>query len=124
MSSRYSWLAEEAADDLGGGAVLVHGGHEVGEAVAEVLHFSVQGLDVAACLLEHLRRRSLAAAATAAAAAASSREQGLELGDELVDLLLRHGAARPPARHRRRTPELEEMQLPTQRWSSMERMCV
>jgi len=52
-------LAEEAADDLGAGAVLVHGGHEVGEAVAQVVHLPVQALDVAARLLEQLRRRRL-----------------------------------------------------------------
>ena len=52
-------LAEEAADDLGGGAVVVHGGHEVGEAVAQVVHLPVQALDVAARLLEQLRRRRL-----------------------------------------------------------------
>lgn len=52
-------LAEKAADDLGAGAVVVHGGHEVGEPVAQVVHFPVQALDVAARLLEQLRRRRL-----------------------------------------------------------------
>jgi hypothetical protein len=52
-------LAEQATDDLGAGAVVVHGGHEVGEAVAEVVHLPVQALDVAARLLEQLRRRRL-----------------------------------------------------------------
>lgn len=85
-------LAEKAADDLGAGAVVVHGGHEVGEPVAQVVHFPVQALDVAARLLEQLRRRRLAAAA----AARAGREQRLELGDELVDLLLGDGATRRP----------------------------
>jgi hypothetical protein len=52
-------LAEQATDDLGAGAVVVHGGQEVGEAVAEVVHLPVQALDVAARLLEQLRGRRL-----------------------------------------------------------------
>lgn len=52
-------LAEEAADDVGAGAVVVHGGHEVGQAVAQIVHLPVQALDVAASLLEQLRRRRL-----------------------------------------------------------------
>jgi hypothetical protein len=52
-------LAEEAADDLGAGAVVVHAGHEVRQAVAQIVHLPVQALDVAAGLLEQLRRRRL-----------------------------------------------------------------
>ena len=52
-------LAEEAADDLGAWAVVIHAGHEVGEPVAEVVHLPVQALDVAARLLQQLRRRRL-----------------------------------------------------------------
>lgn len=51
----------------------------------------MQALDVAASLLQQLRRRRLAGAA-----AASVGEQRLELGDELVDLLLGDGATRRP----------------------------
>lgn len=88
--------AEDAADDLCSGAIVVHGRHEVRQPVAEVVHLPVEALDVAARLLEQLRRRRLAGAA-----AARVGEQRLELGDELVDLLVGDGAARrPSARHR------------------------
>jgi len=51
--------AKDAADDLRAGAVAVHGGHEVREPVAQVVHLPVEALDVAAGLLEQLRRRRL-----------------------------------------------------------------
>jgi hypothetical protein len=134
--------AEDAADDLRARAVAVHGGHEVREPVAQVVHLPVEALDVAAGLLEQLRRRRLHYTSTpsalldalfkqgkkrkaraandaknasrrvgsqlaatthlAGAAAAGAGEQGLELGDELVDLVLGDVATRrPPARHPR-----------------------
>jgi hypothetical protein len=48
--------AEDAADDLRAGAVVVHGGHEVRQPVAEVVHLPVEALDVVASLLQQLRR--------------------------------------------------------------------
>jgi hypothetical protein len=53
---RRSSGAENAANDLRAGAVLVHGGHEVGQPVAEVVHLLVEALDVAASLLQQFRR--------------------------------------------------------------------
>jgi hypothetical protein len=50
---------EEAPDDLGLGAVVVHGRHEPRQPFREVVHLPVQALDVGARLLEKLRRRRL-----------------------------------------------------------------
>jgi hypothetical protein len=51
--------AEEVADDLGLGAVVVHAVHEVGEPVAQVVHLLLQALYVVARLFQQLRRRRL-----------------------------------------------------------------
>jgi hypothetical protein len=50
---------EEAPDDLGLGAVVVHGLHEPRQPLREVVHLPVQALDVGARLLQKLRRRRL-----------------------------------------------------------------
>ena len=44
-------LTEEIADDLGLGAIVFHGGHERRQLLAEVLHLSLQALNVVARLL-------------------------------------------------------------------------
>ncbi|RWW81222.1 hypothetical protein BHE74_00010406 [Ensete ventricosum] len=79
-------------DDLGLGAVVVHGRHERGEAAAQVVHLPVEASYVVA-----LENVSVVPAYPAAASPAGLRKEGLQLGDELIDLLL--GNPRPPARH-------------------------
>ena len=50
---------EEAPDDLGLWAVVVHGRHEPRQPFREVVHLPVQALDVGTRLLQKLRRRRL-----------------------------------------------------------------
>ena len=53
------WLHEEAADDGGLRGADVCGGEQLRQAVAEVVDLPVQATDIAACLLQHPRRRHL-----------------------------------------------------------------
>lgn len=85
---------EEAPDD---GGLLVGdrvGGEQRGERLAEVVHLPVQAPDVAARLLQHPRRR---APVSAIAGLRRLREQGLQLGQQLGDLLLRDRRRAPAA---------------------------
>jgi hypothetical protein len=50
---------EEAPDDGGLVAGDIGGGEQLGERLAEVVHLLVQASDVAACVLQHPRRRAL-----------------------------------------------------------------